>query len=1128
MGASGAGAADGIPVCALAQNQHSPVSAPDGTGGAYVAWLDQRLGYNTDIYLQRVTSSLQRATGWPDNGVAMTLVTCTKTEIALMADTAGAFAAWADNRCSSGAGFDIYAVRFTPQGTRAAGWPANGRLVFSAASDQLHPAIATDGAGGAFVAWTDLGVSPRKLAVQHLLANGTLDPAWPADGRTLSSTLPDSGAASLLPDGAGGVFVAWQDTRGGSGDVWLQRLAADGTPASGWAVGGGALVTATGNQYAPKLVSDGAGGAFVLWCDRRTAVTQLFASRVAADGSLAVGWPANGLALAAGSGDQARFGALADGSGGMQVVWQDARSGVAAVRAQHLGGDGAPVAPWPAAGIALAPATSAQVAPALVADGAGGWCASWLDARQLAVSGADVYATRFGADGAIAPGWDAAGTPVCDAAAEQRDVRLSAAGGGNVLLFWTDARSAATRGTDIAMASLGAGGPSATSVHALAAVHHDGQTFLSWQVPPGRGWKYRVWRAASPIAGGADLAGATFLGEVGDSSAYDRHLSQSSNTPYGYCVDSLAAPLDPAAGLFVVTPGTNRTSYYAITAQNSVFGENTTIVPGQNALAAAVTELLERPRPVFQRDMVYNAHAFALYTLFTSHADTPLMSAMTNRPGMAWDCAIVRPIPHWQSNLLLPLHYRGGSLLDGIYGSGYPGEWVLGLDDWLPNGQCSYWYGWGDGYDVTSTATPPLTTGTLVDYTLRRVRFTLDWTLRTFPIDTTRVYAFGYSMGGAGAVLMATHLGDRFAATMSVVGKSDFTFASDPDTTCWWNPNGSMRKLADAMWGTLAANLPAAEGGHALERLNAGWIAEHDSTREIAPMWLFAGKLDNTMSWAENVPFWEAMQEAGRGGAFFWEMRHHNESFIPTWAPIEDPRVLYRYQLDQSFPAASHCTFDDDMGNGRSDDGAPLGQLNGHLEWDPSGVDSTDHWVRSISLRPLTTQAGLRQPPDSTVLDVTIRRARRFRPLPWEPVTFSVYDISGARIAQTGEATTDPTGRLTLPGVKVFRTGITLDVQRHDITAVPPGGPIARPGITCSRHPARGVVALGVTWPGAGPGRVALYDVGGRLVRVLWSGTAGPGTQALALDTGTLAPGLYLAAAEAGGRRATRRLVVLR
>lgn len=1123
-------AADGIPVCVSPFDQFAPVNAPDGAGGMYVAWLDQRLGYNTDVYVQRVTPSLQRVTSWPDNGASMTFVTCSKTELAMISDGAGVLGVWSDNRCNAGTGFDIYVERFTPAGARGAGWPANGRLVCNASADQLHAAIASDGAGGAFVAWTDLGVSPRKLSAHHVLGSGALDPAWPASGLTISSTLSDSSAASLLADGAGGVFVAWQDVRTGTGDVWLHRLQTDGTPAAGWSAGGFALVSATGNQYAPRLVSDAAGGAIAAWCDRRTGVTQLRALRFGGGGAPVSGWASDGNLVGGAAGEQGRFAVLADSAGGAFVTWQDARSGLAAVYAQHLGANGVAAAPWPAAGLAAAPNAAAQTAPALASDGAGGLFLVWHDARDFASDGADVYATRLDAFAAHPAGWSASGTAVCTAAAEQRDARVTADGGGGAFVTWTDARASATRGTDVAMAALGAGGPSATAVHALGATHHDGQTFLTWSPPPGTNWKYRVYRLAAPIASAADLATATLVGSVGDSSAYDRHLSQSMNVPYGYKTDSLAAPLDPAQGLFVHTVSASGGAWYAVTAQNSVFGENNAVVPGVNALAAPVSELLARPRPVYQHGVEQYGHPAEVWTLFVPDHDTPLMPAMGNRPGLAYDCAVVTPpaIPFSQTTLLVPLHYRGGSLLDGIYGTGYPGEWVLGLDDWLPNGQNTFWYGYADTYDITSTATTPLTTGTVVDYTLRRVDFTLDWVLRTFPIDSTRVYAFGYSMGGAGSVLMGTHLGHRFAATMSVVGKSDYSFDADPDTTCWFNPNGSLRKLANAMWGTLAANLPASEGGRIYEQLDAGWLAEHAPERPFAPMWLYSGKLDVTMGWAENDLFWNAMQTAGRGSAFYWEMRHHNENTQSLWSPTQDPRRLYRYELDESWPAPSHCSFDQDPGNGVATDGDSTGTLNGYFEWDPQGVDSTRHWVRGVDLRTLTTMQGLRVPPDSCTMDLTIRRAKQFRPLPWEPVTFTVYDIAGGmRIAQEGSATADPDGLLTLRDVKVFRYGSLLDLQRHDVTGVVPAA-TPRAGIALSRHPARGVVQLGITWPGVGAARAALYDVSGRQVRLLWSGAAKGATQSLSLDTGALPPGLYLIGAEAGGRRVSRRMVVLR
>ena len=144
------------------------------------------------------------------------------------------------------------------------------------------------------------------------------------------------------------------------------------------------------------------------------------------------------------------------------------------------------------------------------------------------------------------------------------------------------------------------------------------------------------------------------------------------------------------------------------------------------------------------------------------------------------------------------------------------------------------------------------------------------------------------------------------------------------------------------------------------------------------------------------------------------------------------------------------------------------------------------------------------------------------------PTGALIDDPSAAGITVTYRAVADPSGVLTLPQVKVFRYGSLLDLQRHDVTGVTPGTPVPHAGIALSRHPARGVVQMGITWPGAGAARAALYDVSGRQVRLLWSGVAKTAAQSLSLDTGTLPPGLFLIGAEAGGRRVSRRMVVLR
>src|SRR5438128_914970 len=65
----------------------------------------------------------------------------------------------------------------------SATWPPFGRAVCSADGSQVHPAIATDGADGAVIAWQDHR-SPRvNLFAAHVLASGEVDATWPANGQ---------------------------------------------------------------------------------------------------------------------------------------------------------------------------------------------------------------------------------------------------------------------------------------------------------------------------------------------------------------------------------------------------------------------------------------------------------------------------------------------------------------------------------------------------------------------------------------------------------------------------------------------------------------------------------------------------------------------------------------------------------------------------------------------------------------------------------------------------------------------------------------------------------------------------------------------------------------------------------
>src|SRR5580765_660971 len=99
----------------------------------------------------------------------------------------GAIITWQDPRAGS-SNNDIYAQHVTASGVVDAAWPANGRLICAAAGQQMFPAITSDGAGGAILCWQDgRGGTGNDVYAQHVRANGTVDPLWPADGRLLAA-----------------------------------------------------------------------------------------------------------------------------------------------------------------------------------------------------------------------------------------------------------------------------------------------------------------------------------------------------------------------------------------------------------------------------------------------------------------------------------------------------------------------------------------------------------------------------------------------------------------------------------------------------------------------------------------------------------------------------------------------------------------------------------------------------------------------------------------------------------------------------------------------------------------------------------------------------------------------------
>ena len=188
--------------------------------------------------------------------------------------------------------------------------------------------------------------------------------------------------------------MVWEDYRSGTSlNVYAQRISAIGVVQ--WTTDGVAICTAANDQAAPQLVSDGSGGAIMVWHDARNGIAfDIYAQRV--NGVGMVQWTLDGVAVCTEANDRGGPQIVSDGSDGAIMVWEDYRTGFPDLYVQRINGAGA--VQWPMAdGVAISTTTDAQAYSKLVPDGSGGAIIVWADFRSG--TSYDIYAQAVSASG---------------------------------------------------------------------------------------------------------------------------------------------------------------------------------------------------------------------------------------------------------------------------------------------------------------------------------------------------------------------------------------------------------------------------------------------------------------------------------------------------------------------------------------------------------------------------------------------------------------------------------------------------------------------------------------------------------------------------------------------------------
>jgi hypothetical protein len=408
-------------VCVGPGDKWSTAITADGSGGAILAWQDDRNG-SLDIFAQKVDMSGR--VRWTVGGVAVCPDTLHQGYPELASDGAGgAVLAWCDDRSGNCA---VFAQKVNSSGESV--WMTGGIPVCKARGGRTAPAIISDGFGGAIIVWHDNRNGNYDIYGQRIDASGKI--AWGSGGTAVCAAGADQLYPVIMSDGAGGAIVAWDDTRNGNHDIFAQRVNSSGSVE--WADDGVAVCTATGNQMNPAMVTDGSGGTIIVWHDKRGANYDIFAQRLNASGKVL--WPADGIVVSDANGDQSSPRVTMDGTGGAIVAWYDKRNGDYDIYAQRISAAG--VSQWLSGGIPVCKVAGDQMYPAIVSDGAGGAIVAWHDNRD---SNFDIYAERVDASGASQ--WTKDGVVVCAASGDQSCPIIVADGAGGAIISWNDPRN---------------------------------------------------------------------------------------------------------------------------------------------------------------------------------------------------------------------------------------------------------------------------------------------------------------------------------------------------------------------------------------------------------------------------------------------------------------------------------------------------------------------------------------------------------------------------------------------------------------------------------------------------------------------------------------------------------------
>jgi hypothetical protein len=258
----------------------------------------------------------------------------------------------------------------------------------------------------------------------------SLNADWSEGGIQLSTEPADQYNQQVISDGSGGAIVVWQDDRNGMSnmDIFAQRFNSDGDIL--WDAAGVNISQLGLQQVDPVLATDGAGGAIIVYKSDRAGTQDIIAQRILSNGTVA--WPAGGITVCGAGNVQTDPCIVSDDIGGAIVAWSDYRSGTSYdIYAARIDASGN--MPWTFNGVPVCTSADAQVTQVITTDGSSGAIIAWRDDRN---GNEDIYAQKIIFNGSYA--WTNNGNAVVNNIATESSPSIVSDMNGGAVIAWTE------------------------------------------------------------------------------------------------------------------------------------------------------------------------------------------------------------------------------------------------------------------------------------------------------------------------------------------------------------------------------------------------------------------------------------------------------------------------------------------------------------------------------------------------------------------------------------------------------------------------------------------------------------------------------------------------------------------